>query len=79
MSDTLGEHEWETITTARRLMFRYIQQSAPPRTALALGAVAVSGMFGDLSVTSTAAADIVDVINQQLAGFGQKLIPVKKS
>jgi hypothetical protein len=73
MSDTLGQHEWDVIRIARRKMFDHIASSAPPRTALQLGAVAVAGMFADLLTASTAAADIVDVINQQLAGAGYEV------
>jgi hypothetical protein len=69
----LGEKEHRAVVNARRGLVRAIEREFPPKTANALVAVAVAGFFADICAASSGRADLVAIINAELARVGLQL------
>jgi hypothetical protein len=61
------------IEEARRAYLKEIERHGSDN-ALALAITGISGLFADILTASTGAADLVALINQQLAGTGYQLL-----
>ena len=68
------------IQMARRALGETIEQLAPDNSnKVAIAAVAIAGMFADLVGGLSTSSGIVAVINQQLAGTGWQLVPLRRN
>jgi hypothetical protein len=68
------------VEAARHAFGQTIVELSPPGSnTLALAATAIAGLFADTICKMSNAADIVEVVNRQLAGAGWQLVPTQRN
>ena len=78
--EELKREEHQVVQLARHAMRNTVDQFAPPGSSkLALLAVAVTGLFGDLMGGLPYAPELASVVNKQLAGAGWELVPLRRN
>lgn len=70
MDDGLTPTQHRAIMAARRALAEALEQMVPPGEVFTLAVVAIVGAFADIIEASTGAAELVALVNQQLAGAG---------
>jgi hypothetical protein len=79
MDAGLGDEEWRAVGEARRALAASLEKHFPPRLALHLVLVAYSGGFSDICLASSGRADLIAIVNQQLAQAGLEIVPVARN
>jgi hypothetical protein len=74
----MTEEQLAAVIDARKVLIRSLEKRYPSRLAEILTCVAISGQFANLVAASSGRADLVDVINRQLADVGLKLVPTPR-
>ena len=75
----LTSQQHRAIMEARRALAEALEQLVPPGEVFGLAIVCIVGAFADIASASTGSADLIALVNQQLAGCGYELRPVRRN